>query len=261
MKIKRDLVVLDVESTGVWVEKDKIIEIALIKYRPDQTREVLEAKINPGIKIPAVASELTGITDEDVKDAPSFKEVAPRILEFLRDADLGGFNVERFDLVLLKREFSDAGFDYDWTKSVIYDAQTVYHVNEKRNLAAAYEFYCAKELVGAHSALVDTEATLEIIEKQVEKYGDGADDIEVLQQFKYKPLFDFYDAERKFCWWNGKLYPMFGKYARQTPLEEITRSDPGYLKWILKANFSESVKNVVQAVLNGQKIEKAKQEI
>jgi len=256
MKIKKDLVVLDIESTGVWVEKDKIIEIALIKYKPDQTRETFLSKINPGMPIPEKASEVTGITDKDVKDAPSFKQVASRILEFMGDADLGGFNVERFDLVLLKREFSDIGIGFEWSGRVIYDAQKVYHLNEKRNLAAAYQFYCGKELVGAHSALVDTKATVEILEKQVEKYGDGSQDIEVLGQFEYEPIFDFYDEERKFCWWNGKLYPMFGKYARQTPLEDLTESDPGYLKWILKKDFSDGVKAVIRTVLSGERIAK-----
>ena len=256
MKIKKDLVILDIESTGVWVEKDKIIEIALIKYKPDRTRETFQSKINPGMPIPQTASQLTGITDEDVKDAPSFKQVASRISEFISDADLGGFNVERFDLALLKREFSDIGTGFEWTQRVVYDAQKVYHVNEKRNLAAAYQFYCGKELVSAHSALGDTEATSEILEKQVEKYGNGSDDIEVLGQFEYESLFDFYDEERKFCWWNGKLYPMFGKYARQTPLEDLTQSDPGYLKWILKKDFSDGVKAVIRTVLNGEKIEK-----
>jgi len=260
MKLKKDLVILDIETTGIWLEKDKIIEIALIKSKPDQTRETFQTKVNPGMPIPPIVTKVTGITDKDVKDAPSFKKVAPRIMEFMGDADLGGFNVERFDLVILKRELNEAGIGFEWQQRVIYDAQKVYHVNEKRNLAAAYQFYCGKELVGAHSAWVDTEATLEIIEKQVEQYGNGTDAIEVLSQFKYESHFDYYDDEQKFCWWNGKLYPMFGKYARRTTLEDLTEKDPGYLKWILNKDFSDGVKALVRAALNGERIERIEQD-
>lgn len=252
MKIEKSLVVLDVESTGVWVEKDKIIEIALIKYNPAGQKEIYHKKINPGISIPAVVVKLTGITDQDVKDAPSFRQVSKEIFAFIGESDLGGFNVERFDLPLLEREFAEAGLKFDWKERKIYDAQKVYHLNEKRDLSAAFKFYCDKELVGAHSALADTEAVFEILEKQVVKYGDGREDIAVLDQFEYSSHLDYYDEERKFAWWNGKLYPMFGKYSRKIPLDEIVKTDSGYLVWILKSDFSEGVKSVIQAALHGE---------
>ena len=251
MKIKKGLVVLDVESTGVWIEKDKIIEIALLKYSPEGTKQVLHTKVNPGIPIPAVVTELTGIADKDVQEAPRFKDAAGKILDFIGTSDLAGFNIERFDLLLLKREFQEAGFPFEWEDRKIYDAQKVFHLNEKRDLSAAFQFYCGRELAGAHTALGDSEAVYSILEKQVEQYGKGQDDIAVLEQFEYESLFDFYDEERKFCWWNGKLYPMFGKYARKTSLEDVVKTDPGYLKWILAKDFSDNVKSIVRAALNG----------
>lgn len=252
MKVANALVCLDIESTGIWVEQDKIIEIALIKFRTDGEKETFYKRINPGIAIPQVVTNLTGISDRDVQDAPYFKEVAKEALEFIGDADFGGFGIERFDLPLLEREFAGAGLKLDWKCRKIYDAQKVFHLNEKRDLSAAYKFYCEKDLVGAHSALVDTEAVLEILAKQVERYGEGQDDLAALDKFEYPTLMDFYDEERKFCWWNGKLYLMFGKYARKQALEDLVKTDPGYLNWVLNKDFSEGVKCVIREALKGQ---------
>ncbi len=252
MKITNALIVLDIESTGVWVEKDKIIEIALIKYSPAGAKETFYKRTNPSIFIPAIVTKLTGISNEDVKEAPYFKEIAPALFRFIGSADMGGFNIERFDLPLLEREFADAGIVFEWKERKIYDAQKVFHLNEKRDLASAFQFYCGKELIGAHSAMADTEAVCEILEKQVSQYGEGQDHISVLDKFEYIAISDFYDAERKFCWWNGKLYPTFGKYRRSLPLDEIVKRDAGYLKWLLKSDFGEEVKALIQAALNGE---------
>jgi len=251
MKIKKDLVVLDIETTGVWIEKDKIIEIALLKYHPDGSKETYCSKVNPDMPIPKIVTELTGISDAEVQKAPRFRDIADKVLSFIGASDLAGYNVERFDLLLLKREFEEIGLRFEWDGRSIYDAQKVFHLNEKRDLSAAYQFYCGSEMTNAHSALADSEAVYAILEKQVEKYGQGEQDLSTLLQFEYESLFDFYDDERKFCWWNGKLYPMFGKYARKTPLEDVVRTDPGYLKWILAKDFSDNVKSIVRAALNG----------
>jgi len=252
MKLKNSLVVLDVESTGVWVEKDKVIEVAFIKYSPEGKREVLHSRVNPGMAIPPVITELTGISDADVKDAPFFKDIALRMLDFMGFADLGGFNIEKFDLPLLEREFFEAGHKFEWQLRKIYDAQKVYHLNEKRDLYAAYKFYCDKDLNNAHSALADAQATLEILEAQVAKYGDGDASVEHLGQYRYRSTEEFYDKEKKFRWWNGKLYMMFGKYANKYTLQEIVQKDRSYLGWILSAQFSEEVKELVENALNGR---------
>ena len=252
MKIKNPLIVMDIESTGVWVEKDKIIEIALLKYSPDGGREVLHKKINPGISIPSIVTTLTGITNQDVKNAPYFKEASEEIFQFIGASEFGGFNIERFDLPLLEREFAGVGIKFEWKERRIYDAQKVFHLNEKRDLTAAYQFYCKKELIGAHSALADSEAVYEILKQQVAKYGGGAEEISVLDKFEYSANAEYFDADRKFCWWNGKLYPAFGKYRRNTPLDEIVKKDKKYLLWILESDFKEDVKEMVQSVLNGE---------
>ncbi|MCA9408409.1 MAG: 3'-5' exonuclease, partial [Candidatus Omnitrophica bacterium] len=168
MKLTRPLVVLDLETTGVWIEKDKIIEIAMIKILPDKTKESFHMKINPGMPIPDRISDLIGITNEDVAQAPIFADIAKDVIEFIKGADFAGFNIERFDLPLLRREMNDASIQFDWQDSKVYDAQKVYHLNEKRDLTAAFQFYCQKNLEGAHSAMVDTQATLEIIESQIQ---------------------------------------------------------------------------------------------
>lgn len=252
MKLSNDLTLLDLETTGIWVEKDKIIEIALIKLAPSGTREVFHKKINPGIAIPKIVTELTGISNADVKDAPSFKNVAQDVIAFIGKSDLAGFNIERFDLPLLERECYDNGLKFEWKNKKIYDAQKVFHLNEKRDLSAAYKFYCDKDLVGAHTALADTEAVYEILAQQVKRYGDGDANLSVLDKFEYSVNSDFYDAERKFCWWNGKLYPTFGKYARKQPLEDLVRNDANYLHWILKSDFSDGIKDLVRAALEGR---------
>jgi DNA polymerase-3 subunit epsilon len=252
MKLSRTLVVLDLETTGTWIEKDKIIEIAMVKCQPSGEKEIFDQRVNPGIPIPLKVSEITGIKDDDVKDKPLFFQVARAVAEFIGDADIGGFNVERFDIPLLSRELQEAGVKLDLNIRHIYDAQKVYHLNVKRDLSAAYQFYCHKELQGAHAALVDTEATLEILAAQTALYGQGSLDLEKLQEFEYKQTSEFFDAERKFRWWNGELYMMFGKYARTESIREIAKKDPSYLQWILTKDFSDDVKNMVQGVLNGK---------
>ena len=252
MKISRTLVVLDLETTGTWIEKDKIIEIAMIKCQPSGETVTFDQRVNPGIPIPPKVSEITGMKDDDVKDKPFFSEIARAVLDFIGDADLAGFNLERFDVPLLSRELQEAGLKLDLNVRHIYDAQKIYHLNVKRDLSAAYQFYCNKPLQGAHAALVDTQATLEILTAQVAAYGKGSEDLETMQEFEYKQTSEFFDGDRKFRWWNGELYMMFGKYARTESIRDIVKKDPSYLQWILTKDFSDDVKNMVQGVLNGK---------
>lgn len=252
MHVVKPLIILDLETTGIWIEKDRIIEIAMIKILPSGQRETYHQRVNPLMPIPKVVQELTGITDADVKDAPVFKTISKEVTAFIGNADIGGFNVEKFDVPLLEREFIDAGVMFTMTDRMVYDAQKVFHLNNKRDLTAAYLFYCGKPLAGAHSALADTAATLEVLEAQVKIYGEGNDRVDLLSKFIYPERSDFYDSERKFRWWNGELYMMFGKYARKESLREIARKDPGYLEWMLGKDFSEEVKALVQGVLKGQ---------
>lgn len=251
MKLTKPLVILDLETTGTWIEKDKIIEIALIRLEPDGTKETYHKRVNPDIRIPAKVSEITGIANEDVRSAPRFRDLAAEVMLFLANADLGGFSLERFDLPLLTREFSDAGMEFKWNDRTIYDAQKIYHLHEKRDLTAAYAFYCNKELVDAHSALADAQATEEVLKAQVQKYGKGVEQIESLADFEYRKRTEFFDKERRFRWWNGQLYMVFGKYAGKDCLKDVVLKDRHYLEWILSQNFSDEVKDMVEAALEG----------
>ena len=251
MKIKKPLVIFDLETTGTWVSRDKIVEIGMVKLLPAGSKENFLKRVNPGIHIPANVSRIINITDADVKDKPRFKEIAKEVLDFIGDSDLGGFNIQRFDIPLLEREIFEAGLSFHYQESNIYDAQKIYHLHEKRDLVAAYQLYCGKELHSAHTALGDAEAAADILDAQVERYGNQDDGIESLKDFDYEKRSDYYDKERKFCWWNGGLYPMFGKYARKKPLKSIARDDRRYLEWILDKDFSGEIKKLMSDALNG----------
>ncbi len=252
MKLTRPVVILDLETTGVWVEKDKIVEIGMIKCLLDGQKETFLRRVNPGILIPEAVSRLTGISNAEVQNEALFKDIAREVLAFIGDADFGGFNVERFDLPLLEREIFEAGLRLEWRHRTLYDAQKIYHIHEKRDLKAAYKFYCQKDLRSAHSALGDTEAALEILMAQVKKYGDGNEYIEVLIDFDYEPFTEFFDDERKFRWWNGELYPVFGKYARKLSLRDIAQKDRGYIEYLLTTDFDDKVKQMLGGVLEGK---------
>ena len=252
MKISRPLVILDLETTGTWVEKDKIVEIGLIKLMPDGTKLDYIKRVNPGMPIPPNVTLIINIADADVKDKPRFKEIAEEALAFLGDSDLGGFNILRFDLPLLEREFYEAKLNFHWRDRNIYDAQKIYHIHEKRDLMAAYFLYCGKKLENAHSALSDAEATVDILDAQVGQYGSTELGIESLKDIDYERSSDYFDKERKFCWWNGQLYPTFGKHGKKKHIKDIAKEDREYLEWILTKDFDNEVKAMIQKVLDGQ---------
>ena len=252
MKLTRPLIVLDLETTGLWVQKDRIIEIGMIKCLPGGGRESYCERVNPGIRIPDAIVDLTGITNEAVAEAPPFRQIADEAMAFIADADFAGFNVERFDLPLLEREMFDNGRRLEWRHRTIYDAQKIYHIHEKRDLKAAYRFFCDKDLVNAHSALDDAAATLEILDEQIGKYGRGNEYIESLIDFEYEPMSVFFDDDRKFRWWNGELYPIFGKYSRKHSVREIIQKDAAYVQYLIGTDFDEKVKNMLQEALAGK---------
>ena len=248
MKIARP----KVETTGTWIEKDKIVEIGMVKHLPEGSKETYVKRVNPGMHIPESVSKITGIGDEDVKNAPLFSEIAREITDFIGDCDIGGFNVERFDLPILEREIVDAGLKFERGKRVIYDAQKIYNIHEKRTLTAAYKFYCDKTLHNAHSALDDAEASAEILIEQAKKYGASGEGIESLRGIDYERSLDYFDNERKFRWWNGELYPMFGKHARRNSIKDLAQKYPDYLEWILSKDFSGEVKSMIENALSGR---------
>ncbi len=252
MRISRPLVIMDLETTGTWVEKDKIVEIGLIKLMPDGTKLNYIKRVNPGMPIPPNVIRIINITDADVKDKPRFENIAKEVLSFLGDSDLAGFNILRFDLHLLEREFYNADLKFHWRNRGIYDAQKIYHIHEKRDLLAAYLLYCGKKLENAHSALSDAEAAMDILDAQVGKYGSIEQGIESLKDIDYELSSDYFDKERKFCWWNGQLYPTFGKYGKRKHIKDIAKDDREYLEWMLTKDFDDEVKTMIQKVLDGQ---------
>ena len=180
LKLKRPIIFFDLETTGVDTAHDRIVEISMVKIEPDGTKHVKTRRINPEMPIPAEATAVHGISDEDVKDEPTFKQIAKSLAKFIEGCDFGGFNSNRFDLPMLVEEFMRADVDVDFRKRKFVDVQNIFHKKEQRTLVAAYKFYCDKDLENAHSAEADTLATYEVLEAQIERYGDiGKEFIEV----------------------------------------------------------------------------------
>ncbi len=248
MKLLRPLVVLDLETTGLWIEKDKIIEIGMVKVNPDNTQETFVQRVNPGIPIPDEVKTLTGISNDDVRNAPVFKDIVSKVLQFIGGSDIGGFNVEKYDIPLLRREVHEAGLELDMSVRTIVDSQTVYIINEKRNLASAYKFYCGKDIQNAHTALADAAATLEILLQQIKNYGNGDESIGSLAKFVFKKSEDFVDPERKLRLWNGDYFLTFGKYRNQS-LKEVMKADKSYLTWLSNSDLNEKAKSIISQTL------------
>jgi len=252
MKLIHTLVVLDLETTGTWIEKDKIIEIGMVKINPNDSKEIFVERVNPGIPIPKEVTELTGISNEDIKNAPLFKDISERVLKFIGDADLSGFNIKNFDIPILRREIHNVGLELGLSNRNIFDSQIIFHVNEKRDLTAAYKFYCKNELKDKHAALADASAALEVLMGQTKMYGNEAEELESLKKFSYQQRSDFIDDERKLRLWNGDYYLTFGKY-RNRSLNEIVNIDKNYLSWLVGSDLSGKAKEIIIQVLNSEK--------
>jgi DNA polymerase-3 subunit epsilon len=246
LKLHKPLCVFDLETTGIQVAKDRIVEISILKVNPDSSRESKTWLVNPEMPIPPETSVIHGITDERVKDAPTFKEIASKVMEMIAGTDLGGFNSNRFDVPLLAEELLRAGLDFDLSKFKLVDAQTIFHKMEPRNLTAAYQFYCKKELVNAHSAEADVLATFEVLDAQVGHYDELPNDIaslsEISSHHKFADLAGFiaFDKEEK------EIFT-FGKYKGQK-VKEVFQKDLGYYGWIQNADFPLYTKKVLTGI-------------
>lgn len=246
LKLHKPFCVFDLETTGTNVGKDRIVEISILKVNPDASRESKTWLVNPEMPIPQASSEIHGITDEKVKDAPTFKEIAPKIIEFIAGTDLGGFNSNRFDVPLLAEELLRAGMDFDLSKFRLVDAQTIYHKMEPRTLSAAYKFYCQKDLTNAHSAEADVLATFEVLDAQAAHYDDLPKDIAGLSEFSYHNKFadlagyiGYNDADEEVF--------QFGKYKGQKVLD-VFKKDLGYYSWIMNADFPLYTKKILTGI-------------
>ena len=248
LSLTRPLVYFDLETTGVDIDVDKIVELCLQRHDPDGVVTTKTQRIQPGGPIPAEASKVHGIFDADVADAPRFEDVAEELLEFLGDADLAGFNIQRFDAPLLEREFADCGHDMRVQDRHLVDAMTIYHRKEPRNLSAAAKLYLRREHVGAHAAQADVQVTADILIAQLQQYDDLPRSVEDLARWTRG---DRLDLLGKFAWREGQIVFTFGKYRGQS-LSSIADNDQDYCRWFLGADFREDAKALVRDALEGQ---------
>lgn len=256
LNLKNPLVFLDLETTGINIVTDRIVEIALLKIHQDGQEESKEYRINPEMHIPEQTSKIHGIYDEDVKDAPTFKEVAKSISKFIEGCDFAGFNSNRFDIPLLAEEFLRVDVDIDLKKRKFVDVQAIFHKMEKRTLVAAYKFYCQQELEDAHSAMADTKATYEVLKAQLDMYkdvelddGNGKMLNPIKNEVKALSEFSSYDRNADFVGrivYNDKGVEVFnfGK-NKGIPVERVLREQPGYFGWIMNSEFPLYTKKVL----------------
>ncbi len=247
LNLTRPIAFIDLETTGVNISNDRIVEIAIIKILPDGTKQVKRKLINPLIPIPTGASDVHGITDEMVKDAPSFKQVANEIKQFMENCDMGGYNSNRFDVPMLIEEFLRAGVSFSVDGRKLVDVQKVFHMMEQRTLGAAYKFYCNKVLDGAHSAEVDATATWEVLEAQIERYPQIGDSVESIVKFTGED--DIVDFARRFVKENGVEVFNFGKHKGK-PVTQVLKEEPQYYDWMMKGDFAMNTKQKLTEILN-----------
>ncbi len=251
LTLTRPLAFFDLETTGVDPAADRIVEICVLKIYPDRRRESLVERLNPGRPIPAEATAVHQITDEDVRDKPPFRDQAATYLAMLEDADLAGYNVTRFDIPLLLREFRDAGLELDMNGRRVVDAMTIFHRKERRDLSAAVRFFLGKELEGAHGAEQDVAATAEVLDAQLARYDDLPGTVDLLDEWCNPVPKDSVDRPGKFRWKDREVVFTFGKY-RDQPLRSVRDGNRGYLEWILRSDFPQESKEVVRAALDGR---------
>ncbi|HOI49882.1 MAG TPA: 3'-5' exonuclease [Prolixibacteraceae bacterium] len=259
LQLKNPLVFLDLETTGINIASDRVVEIALLKIDLDGSEEEKVYRINPEMPIPERAAQIHGITDEDVKEAPTFREVAKTLAKFLEGCDLAGFNSNRFDIPLLAEEFLRADVDIDLKKRKFIDVQAIFHKMEKRTLAAAFKYYCDKELTDAHSALADTRATFEVLEAQLDLYQgveyedvNGSKSMPIVNNVEKLSEFSAYDRNVDFVGrivYNDKGVEIFnfGK-NKGIPVETVLREQPGYYGWIMNGDFPLYTKKVLTQI-------------
>ncbi|MBQ2970736.1 MAG: 3'-5' exonuclease [Bacteroidaceae bacterium] len=246
LNLKNPVIFFDLETTGVNITTDRIVEISYLKVYPNGNEMSRTMRINPEMHIPEQASVVHGIYDDDVKDCPIFKQVAKEVANDFEGADIAGFNSNRFDVPLLAEEFLRAGVDLDMTRRKFIDVQVIFHKMEQRTLSAAVKFYCGKELEGAHSADADTRATYEVLQAQLDRYPELQNDIAWLSEFSsHTNNVDF--AGRIVYNDKGIEVFNFGKY-KGIPVVEVLRRDPGYYGWIMQGDFSLNTKQVLTRI-------------
>jgi DNA polymerase-3 subunit epsilon len=243
LNLKRPLAFIDLETTGINVSSDRIVELSVLKISPNGKEEWMSTRVNPEMAIPPKSTSIHGITDEDVAEAPHFREVAKKLTVFLEGCDLAGYNAIKFDIPVLAEEFLRANIDFNFRKRRYIDVQVIFHKKEQRTLAAAYLFYCKKELQDAHSSKSDTAATFEVLKSQLDRYKDLENDVEKLADFSsFNNNVDF--AGRIILDENDVEVFNFGKYKGKS-VELIFNEDPAYYSWMMNGDFPLYTKKVL----------------
>ncbi len=244
LNLKRPIVFFDLETTGLDIANDRIVELCYIKVEPNGNEESKAMRLNPEKHISESATKVHGISDEDVKDCPTFREIAPALAETLQGCDLAGFNSNKFDIPMLAEEFLRAGVDMDFSNRRFIDVQNIYHKMERRTLIAAYKYYCGKDLNDAHSALADTRATYEVLQAQLDMYpNDLKNDMDFLSDFS--TMDHNVDLAGRFVYdEKGNEVVNFGKYKGKS-VREVLMRDPGYYGWIIQSDFTLNTKQTL----------------
>ena len=246
LSLRRPIIFFDLETTGTDTSNDRIVEISMVKVAPDGEKTIKTRRINPQMPIPAEATAVHHITDEDVKDCPTFKQIARSLKQFMEGCDFGGFNSNRFDLPVLAEEFLRAGVDIDLHNRKYVDVQNIFHKKEERTLVAAYRFYCNKDLEAAHSAEADTLATYEVLLSQLERYSDLENNIDFLADYSSRAKYaDF--AGRIGSNEAGEEIFTFGK-DRDQSVAEVFKKEPSYYEWMMKGDFPQYTKKVITEI-------------
>lgn len=246
LNLKRPLVFIDLETTGINVSSDRIVELSALKISPNGKEEWMSTRINPEMAIPPKVTAIHGIKDEDVEKAPLFKEVAKKLVTFLEGCDLAGYNAIKFDIPVLAEEFLRVNIDFNFRKRRYVDVQVIFHKKEQRTLSAAYQFYCKKDLIDAHSSKADTVATFEVLKSQLDRYSDLENDVEKLADFSsFNTNVDF--AGRIILDENGVEIFNFGKHKGKS-VDLVFSEEPAYYSWMMNGEFPLYTKKVLTEI-------------
>jgi len=245
IELTKPLAFFDIESTGINPATDRIVELAIIRINPDGEKTRFRRLVHPGIPIPKESSDIHGITDEMVKDAPAFKDIAAEVTAFLENCDLGGYNSNRFDVPLLVEEFLRAGVPFSLSDRRLLDVQKIYHKMEPRTLSAAYQFYCSKSLEDAHTATADVEATWEVLQAQIDKYPNIGHSLNSILQFTGEDK--IVDVARRFVFKGEEIIFNFGKYKGKV-VRMVFKEEPQYYDWMMRGDFPLHTKQVISEI-------------
>jgi DNA polymerase-3 subunit epsilon len=257
IKLERPLAIFDLEATGLNITSDRIVEIAIVRVDPDGKKMTYERRINPEMEISEEATAVHGISNEDVANAPTLKDVVSEVIDFIKDCDLAGFNSNKFDLPMLAEELLRVGSDYDLSQVNHIDVQNIFHKMEQRTLSAAYQFYCNKSLENAHAAFADAEATWEVLDAQVAKYSELENNVDFLATFSLYGDVKRADFAGRLAYnKNGEVTYNFGKHKGKS-VAQVAKEEPGYYGWMMDADFPLYTKQQLKAEMERIKAKRA----